>query len=357
MHVELDSAGMGRMDEAEHKAASMDRLEAPELQNGGFDESSAPDGYVEATSVPHWNVFGADATPKVFIVSSGASAFGGVKSVDGTNMVGLRTRGNGIYQEVGGHIKENWYTLLWHASCHSPAGTPTVGDVRLKVSVGASVKFEEDVDCGVMKWYQASYQSFGDYGTENIRFEIPSGESSQDVIALIDKIAVHPEVKWDYTSHGPVTFGAGGGPVISGGQVMIQKVECAAAASKETCRRGKFLTCGSYSEDGITPIIESDAATECSVFTAQKSSAKSVKWKFKCNCLNQASSGGDNSGSNTVDDRWFLHSGYGPSTCQARNADPGFDKNFDVRDNMIGSLQMTTTGIDCGSLFAVMQYT
>lgn len=357
MHIELDSSGMGRTDAL--PAALTDRLKEPLLQNGGFDETDKPEtGYAWQTELPHWQVFGSQgAASAVALVASGASAFGDVQSVDGTNLLGLRTRGNGISQEVSGHTKESWYTLLFHASCHNAQTQAT--EAKLKVSVTGSAKFDEDVSCGPMRWYKVSYQSFGDFGNEMIRFEIPAGAESDQTVVLLDKIVLMPEVPWNFLEKGTVSFGggsAGSSLSFSGGQVLIQKVECATPASKLSCTRGKFLTCGGYDEDGATEIVETSAASDCSVFTAQKQSSKSVKWKFKCNCLNQASEGADDEDSGqAVDKNWYLHSGYGPNTCQAKNGDPGFDKNFDVRENLVGSLQLTTTGISCGSLFAIMR--
>lgn len=358
MQIELDSTGKGRTDTP---ASLLNRLGEPHLENGGFDAATAPDDFMWATRVPGWTVFGAEGDEsKVAIIASGSHTFGGVKSVDGSTFIGLRTRGNGISQQVDAHTKENWYTLLWHASCHSPSGA---SQAKLRVSVGATVKFDEDVNCGAMKWYKVSYQAFGDYGQEMIRFEIPSGEPSQDVAVLLDKIVVEPEHVWDYKTRGPITFGSSaggamGGVVVSGGQVLIQKVECSGPASKQTCKRSKFLTCGGFDEDGATSIIETAAAGDCSVFTAGQTSVRSVKWQFRCNCINEASSAGDNTESGgSADDAWWLHSGYGPNKCQAKNGDNNVDKSFDVRDNLLGSLQLTTTGTSCGALFAIMKHT
>jgi hypothetical protein len=234
----------------------------------------------------------------------------------------------------------------------------------LKVSVDGADKFDEKVDCGPFQWYKAAYQAANlpSSGKKQIKFEIPATESEDEIYVLLDKVVIHEEIPWRYVARSVLS-----GEAIAtaeGGEVLLQKVECTGHASRQTCYRKEYLTCGDYSEDGVTSVYFSTAARACSLFQALQD-VESQKWKFKCNCLTQTSP-------DQSDGNWYLYSGYGDHTCKAKNFEtkPFSSHTFDVREGLLNPkapasrgacpgcpmLQLTTHGTACGALFAISEH-
>lgn len=341
LHIELDSAGTGRVDSSPPASAaaiagssdvSTSTSTGPQVTNGGFEEGSTTQNYQYASSIPGWTKIGHGP----MFIRSGSQAFSNIQAseTNGSYLLGLYGEGDGVYQSVSGHVVGNWYKLIFHTAYrdgYEPA--------KLKVSVGASEKFNEVVPIQPLGWHEVTYQAA--YMDNVITFEHagPAGNA----VVFVDGISVTPVEMWN-TAQG-------------GNSVLIQKVSCTGYPSPDTCTRGHFLAVGDYDQDGKTSIVEVNAATEAAVWVAANEVRDGVttgRWTFKSSSLVQASPGDSDGGPARSGNMWYLHADY--AACEARNWMSRATSTFDVQMTAMNLHAIASVGTECGSLFAIQKF-
>jgi len=225
---------------------------------------------------------------------------------------------------------DKWYRLFWHSSYSEQKE----GVAKLKVSVQAAEKFNEEVKAGAFGWYHITYKAPAADVVITFEHAGPAGDRA----VFLDAVDIKPALMWDPTTHG------------NNKMVTLQKVTCNGYPSLATCTRGRFLSSGEYDDDGTSSIVETNAATIRSVWTSLHKMG-GTRWAFKSTGLVQASPALD--GHPRDGDMWYLHADY--TSCEARNWYDKATSTFDIQPNPMG-FEVSNVGTECGSLFAIQTF-
>jgi len=331
--IELDSAGKARFGqpaalEARDAGTEATEVAGPQVANGGFEVGSTTLDFQQAQNgVPEWNKIG----DSIMFIRDGSTEFQGQSAARGNYFLAFGAEGSGVFQSVGGHVVDKWYRLFWHASYSEQKE----GVAKLKVSVQATEKFNEEVKAGKLGWYHITYKAPAADVVITFEHAGPAGDRA----IFLDAVDIKPAVMWDPShNHG------------NNKMVTLQKVTCNGYPSLATCTRGRFLSAGEYDDDGTSSIVETNAASERSVWTSLHKMG-ATRWAFKSSGLVQASP--NTAGHARDGDMWYLHADY--TSCEARNWYDKATSTFDIQLNPMG-FEVSNVGTECGSLFAIQTF-